>query len=300
MNSSKTKAHLALLATSLFFSINFSSIKYLTVHQFAKPFGLNLVRVLVACGLFWFLFLFNRSSEKIKRKDVPRFFLCALTGIVINQLFFLKGLSYTYPIHGALLMLMTPVMIAIVAAFWLREGLGRQKITGLGLALSGAVILVLSGKNSESASNVFLGDLFIIINAISYSLYFILVKPLMKTYEPATIMRIMFLMGLICMLPVCWTEFSTISWSALDSYGWMNMALLTVGGTFLNYYLNIYGIKILGASVAGSYIYTQPLMTAAISMIFMGEPLEPYKWIAGLFIFTGLFIENYRTGNKAT
>jgi hypothetical protein len=300
MHSSKIKAHLALLATSLFFSINFSSIKYLTGHQLAKPFGLNLARVLVACSLFWILFLFNRSSEKINIKDLPRFILCALTGIVINQLFFLKGLSYTYPIHGALLMLMTPIMIAFIAAFWLRESLGWQKITGLGLALSGAIILVLSGKNSASANNVFLGDLFIIINAISYSFYFILVKPLMKTYQPATVMRMIFLIGLICMLPVCWTEFSSISWSALDGLGWMNVALLTVGGTFLNYYLNIYGIKMLAASVAGSYIYTQPLMTAAISMIFMGEPLDTYKWIAGLFIFTGLFIENYRTGNKST
>jgi drug/metabolite transporter (DMT)-like permease len=300
MNTSKTKAHLALLATSLFFSINFSSIKYLTAHQLAKPFGLNLARVLVACSLFWFLLIFNRSSEKVNRKDLPRFVLCALTGIVINQLFFLKGLSYTYPIHGALLMLMTPIMIAFVAAFWLRESLGWQKLIGLGLALAGAVILVLSGKNSESASNVFLGDLYIIINAISYSFYFILVKPLMKTYQPTTILRMIFLIGLICMLPVCLPEFLTISWAGLNGFGWMNMALLTVGGTFLNYYLNIYGIKILGASVAGSYIYTQPLMTAAISMIFMGEPLEPYKWIAGLFIFTGLFIENYRPGNKST
>ena len=135
MNSSKTKAHLALLATSLFFSINFSSIKYLTGHQLAKPFGLNLARVLVACTLFWLLYLIGSSSEKINKKDLPRFILCALTGIVINQLFFLKGLSYTYPIHGALLMLMTPIMIAIIAAFWLRENLGWQKLFGLSLAL---------------------------------------------------------------------------------------------------------------------------------------------------------------------
>ena len=109
-----------------------------------------------------------------------------------------------------------------------------------------------------------------------------------------------FLIGFICMVPVCYGEFSTIRWSDMGNIGWINLAFLTIGGTFLNYYLNIYGIKILGASVAGSYIYTQPLMTAAISMIFMGEPLEMYKWIAGLFIFTGLFIENYRAAGKTT
>lgn len=293
MRSSKTKAHLALLATSLFFSINFSSIKYLTTQHLAKPFGLNLARVLVATALFWLLYLIRPSAEKIRIKDLPRFVGCALTGIVINQLFFLKGLSYTYPIHGSLLMLMTPIVIAFVAAFWLKEPLGTKKIAGLGLALCGALILVLSGKNSRNASNVILGDLFILINAVSYSFYFILVKPLMKDYQPVTVMRMIFLIGLIFMLPICWSEFSEIDWVNLGSLDWVNIALLTVGGTFLNYYLNIYGIKILGASIAGSYIYTQPLLTAAISVIFMGEQLEPYKWLAGLFIFAGLFVENY-------
>ena len=79
-----------------------------------KPFGMNVIRVGVSVFLFWFFFLFNTQQKGIEKKDWPRFILCALTGIAINQLLFLKGLSLTYSIHAALLMLTTPILITVM------------------------------------------------------------------------------------------------------------------------------------------------------------------------------------------
>ena len=84
----KLKAHLGLLATNLFFAINLSAVKYLTGNDFMKPFGMNVIRVGVSVLFFWILFLIYPPGKKIDKKDNPRFILCALTGIAINQMLF--------------------------------------------------------------------------------------------------------------------------------------------------------------------------------------------------------------------
>jgi drug/metabolite transporter (DMT)-like permease len=68
-----------------------------------------------------------------------------------------------------------------------------------------------------------------------------------------------------------------------------------VPGTFLAYIFNVYGIKILGASTAGTYIYLQPVFGVITAMIFLREELSVYKIIAAVLIFGGVFIANQKS-----
>ncbi|MEO7264807.1 MAG: DMT family transporter [Ferruginibacter sp.] len=286
------KAHLALLGTNIFFAINYTAVKYLVNEQWVKPFGLNLVRVGVSAILLWVLFLWKPVKSRIQKKDFGRFFLCALTGIAINQMLFIKGLSLTYSIHATLLMLTTPILITILAAWMLKEKLNSYKIAGLVLGISGAVILLTAKENSGNASAVLWGDILIILNAISYTFYFILVKPLMKTYKPIEVIRMIFTIGFFLMLPFCWNEFTEIPWQQYDTLAFFNLGMVVIAGTFLAYIFNVYGIQILGASIAGTYIYSQPVFAATIAIIFLGESLSLYKIIAAALIFIGVYLSN--------
>lgn len=291
MNKS-TIAHLALVFANLFFAINLSAVKHLTSLQLAQPFGINVVRVGVSVLLFWGLYLLKPVNIKIERSDRKRLFLCAVTGIAINQLFFLKGLSLTYPIHAALLLLITPIMIVFIAAWILKERLGLFKVTGLALGISGALVLILAKDSSGIGDNVLLGDLLIIVNAISYTAYFILVKPLMLKYNPIVILRWVFTIGLVLVLPFGWVEFIEIPWDRFSYIDFTSMALIVFSGTFLAYMFNLYGMRNLGASIAGFYIYSQPVFAALIAMIFLHEQLALYKIIAALLIFSGVYLAN--------
>ncbi len=288
----QTIAHIALFFTNIFFAINLSAVKHLTNSELVKPFGLNVVRIGVSVLLFWAMYLLKPVNIKIKKEDRLRLFLCAVCGIAINQLFFIKGLSLTYPIHAALLLLITPILIVFIAAWILKERLSFFKLAGLALGISGALVLILAKDINGNGANVLLGDLFIIINAVSYTIYFIIVKPLMLKYNAVVILRWIFTIGLILVLPFGWQEFIEIPWQAYTAIDFTSMALIVITGTFLAYLFNLYGIKMLGASVAGFYIYTQPVFAALIAMLFLHENLALYKIIAAALIFSGVYLAN--------
>lgn len=290
--SPQTKAHFALLGTNLFFATNYSAIKYFTTHHYAGPFGINIIRISISLILFWVLFFFKPVKNKMTKKDLPIFLLCALTAIALNQMFFIKGLSLTLAIHASLLTLITPILITIIAAYLLKEKLTSAKMIGLFLGILGAVLLISFREPSAPGDNIPLGDSLVILSALSYTFYFILVKPLMNKYSPIMVTRMIFTFGFFMILPFCYQEFTEISWSEFSFKEWTLLFIIVVPGTFFAYIFNVYGIKILSASTAGAYIYSQPIFAAIIAMVFLGESLSFYKIIAGLLIFFGVYISN--------
>ncbi len=287
----RLKAHIAVLAANLIFGINFSVVKFVTP-GLLKPFGLNVVRVLVTTTLLWLMLIWEKPVNKLRRKDIPLFIACGLTGISINQLLFIKGLSITYSIHASLLMLCTPLLITITAFFFLREKVNGFIISGLVCGISGAVMLISSRESSGSGDNIILGDILIALNAISYAFYFVLVKPLILYYSPSQVLRWAFTFGTIFILPFGWTEFMEAPWSSFTTTELSAIAFVVIGATFLAYLFNIYGLTHLQASATGAYIYLQPIFATIVAVIFLGEHLTARKIFSALLIFAGVYLVN--------
>lgn len=293
------KAHLALLGTNLFFATNYSAIKYFTSHNYAGPFGINIIRIGASMILFWLLFLFKKPENKIQKKDFPALLLCAFTAIALNQMFFIKGLAFTFPIHAALLTLITPILITIIAARILKEKITAPKILGLFLGVLGATLLIGAREISAPGENPMAGDILVIISAVAYTFYFILVKPLMNKYSAVQVIRWLFTFGFFMTLPFCYGEFTQITWDVFTPYDWFYLFMIVIPGTFVAYVFNVYGIQKLSASMAGAYIYSQPVFAVIIAMVFLKEELSLYKIIAGILIFAGVFLSTLKKNNEA-
>ena len=288
-----SKAHLAVLGANFIFGSNYAVVKYITP-SVIHPFALNVVRILVSLFLFWSLFLIKPGKIKIDRKDLPRFLLCALTGVVINQIFFIKGVSLTTSIHSSLLSLATPIFITLIAAWLLREGFTLLKFLGLLLGISGAAILVLLKDSTHTGADRLLGDTMVLVNAISYAFYLVLVRPLMRKYTGIQVLRWIFTFGAIVILPFGMQQFVNTDWSVFTIGHWAGLAYVAIGATFLAYLLNVYGINGIGASATGSYIYTQPVFAAVIAIVFAGEYFSAIKLAAAILIFTGVYLVNLK------
>lgn len=292
-----TRAHIAVLLTNIFFAVNYSMVKFISPSHIG-PFGLNVVRVGISLILFWLAWSIgqgsgNRKKAGIRKEHVFRFFLCGLTGIAINQMLFVKGLTMTSTIHASLLMLCTPLLITLLALWVLKEKITAFKILGLATGIAGATLLITSKESNGVAS--LRGDLLIILNAISYTLYFILVKPLMNAYSPVHVIRWVFTFGFILVIPFGWSQFSEIDWPGFMYTHWIALASIVICGTFLAYVFNAFGLQKLGAGVTGAYIYTQPVFVAIIAMLFLNERFTLMKIVAGLLIFAGVFLVSRKT-----
>ncbi|MBX2931507.1 MAG: DMT family transporter [Chitinophagaceae bacterium] len=290
MSNDRLKAHIAVLTGNFFFGISVVAVKYLTP-SVMPPLALNVLRVSIALSLFWLMLLFKPSKATIRKKDIPLFILCAATGIAINQILFIQGTSMTSAIHAALLSLGTPIAITAIAAWLLKEKITLNKTTGLILGISGATILILIKTTTDKDSNM-LGDIFIIINAISYAFYLVLVQPLMANYKPEHVIRWVFLFGAFMIVPLGFNDALTIQWEMFLWYHWLSLIFVVIGSTFLAYLFMVYGVDKLGATITGTYIYTQPVFATITSMILFNEKLTFIKILSAILIFVGVYLVN--------
>lgn len=295
--TSQLKAHLGLVATNFFFATNYSIVKFFTSHHIAGPFGINITRLSISAVLFWILFFIRKPEKRIEKKDFLALILCAVTAILLNQLLFVEGVSLTFPIHAALLTLLTPILITIIAARLLNEKITFTKSAGLMLGVLGAVLLISQRQAHAQGDSILFGDILVLLSAIAYTFYFIVVKPLMEKYSAIQVIRWLFTFGFFLTLPFSFKQFSAIQWYCFTSTDWLLMFLIVIPGTFFAYIFNVYGIQKLSASKAGAYIYSQPVFAVIIAMIFLKEELSWYKIIAAILIFAGVYLSGKKVKN---
>jgi len=264
-------------------------VKIVMDDDYIQPLGFILLRVLSGVILFslihWFFI-----KEKVERKDIGKLILCGLFGAAVNQLFFFQGLKFTTPINAALIMTTCPIVVLIVSAVILKEKITPKKILGILLGASGAIILITHGQQVQFQKSQVLGDLMILVNAISFAIYLVLVKSLMKKYHPITVVKWVFTIGIIFVFPFGIKQLTAVNWSSFSMNIWMAVIYVLIFTTFLTYLFNAFALKIVQASTTSIYIYLQPLFAALIAIILGGDELVPIKLISGFLIFIGVYL----------
>lgn len=241
----------------MIYGVNHIIAKGVMPHKIG-PSAFVFLRIFFAGILFWIIKSFIK--EKVNKKDFILLAVCGLFGITTNMMLFLHGLSRTSPIDASIIMTATPVIVLILSVFILKERLTSNKIIGIVIGALGAVLLIWYGEKAIGTSSS-LGNLFIFLNACSYSLYLVLVKPLMKKYKAFTIISWVFLFGFIFMFPFGIGDLLATDFSAFTMHTYLTITFVILGTTFLTYLFNIYALTIVSPSVNGSYIYLQPVIS---------------------------------------
>jgi drug/metabolite transporter (DMT)-like permease len=286
-------AHLALLAVNLIYGSSHFIAKEV-MPDYLRPNTFILLRVFGAMLMFWGLRFFIR--EKVDKKDLIKIALVGFFGVALNQLLFFQGLSITSPIDSAIIMVTSPVLVTLLSFFILKSKLTTNKVLGISLGLIGAICLIyLSGKGNSGSSMK--GNLFIMANATSYSLYLVLVKPLLKKYKPLTVITYMFSFAFIIVLPFGYDGLTDFSWD-FPRVVYLSIGFIVLFTTFCTYLFNIFAVKKLSPTIASSYIYLQPVFAMIIgvgisfynSNSHYASSITWPKIICTLLIFLGVFL----------
>lgn len=284
---SNIRVHAALLTAAILHAINYTVAKSV-MEETIGPFGLIVIRVAIALCLFWVASK-AWNTEKIHKVDFPRIILCSFLGASTNILLFFKGLNWTSPANASLVMTMTPILVIIPAVFLKAEKLNLIKSIGLTLGLTGAIWL-LSGQFGKLNFNGLYGDLMVFGNALFYAAYLVVMKPLLEKYHPLTLFKWLFLFGFIIVSPFGLDDIIHTTWTGVNLYEWLSIGFVAICATFLTYLLNAWALKKVNPSLVGIYIYIQPVIATAISIVLGHDTLDLQKIGVACFIFTGVFL----------
>jgi len=286
--SKRNWALVAATLVSIIYGVTFTIAKDV-MPKYVQPFGFISMRVGGSMVLFWLISFFF-STEKIAKADFPRIIAAAFFGVAFNMLTFFKGLSYTSPIMGAVLMVTTPMIVLVLSAILIKEQMQKRKVFGLVLGLIGTVFLILYGKSMQNAPNATLGNLLVFVNAISYGFYLIIVKKLMDKYNAFAFVKWIYTFGFLMVLPFGWNEFQAIDFQNLPIDIICKIGFVVVFSTFLTYLLNLVSMRELKPTTVAVFIYLQPLFATIFAVSLGKDSLSMVKIISAILIFTGVYL----------
>ncbi len=278
--------HLALAATQTGFAL-FPTLGKLALASM-PPLPLAALRVTCAALLLEAL---RRLSyrETISRGDHRRVLLYGLLGVSLNQVLFILGLSLTTAINATILLATIPVFTLVIAVFLKHEPLTLPAAAGVVLAGAGSLVL-LNVQNFDWHSRYVRGDVLLLCNSLSYSLYLVLSRPILAHYRVQTIVSRVFVYGAPPILLFTAPSLLRFQPSRVTPLSWASFAGIVLACTVIPYALNSWALARTGASRVALYVFLQPLIAAALAVLVLKERVTLRTAAAGALILAGLAV----------
>lgn len=280
------RTHLALIGAQMGFAL-FPIFGKLALSSI-PPFPFAALRVVCAAIL---LEAIRRKSgaERIRPPDRRRIFLYGLLGVSFNQILFILGLSMTTAINTSILTATIPVFTLASAVLLRRERMTPRAGLGVALAAAGALAL-LNAQRFDWSSATVRGDLLLLLNCTSYSLYLVFSRPILAHYRVVTFTAAVFRYGAILIVLASLPAVSRFHADRVPLAAWACLGAVIVFCTVIPYLLNSWALARADASHVAFYVFLQPVISTALAVAVLGEALSLKTLLAAMLIFAGLFV----------
>lgn len=243
--------------------------------------------------MFIYLGLFKKFTWP-KRSDLPAFFAMGFTGVFLHNVFFLAGVKFSTATNATLINAIYPGMTAIFLFFLYKEILQKVKVIGILLSLLGVVVVVAKGSLAVILGLSFnLGDIFLLLTAITWPLYTIINRRLAGSYSPIVITAYSGLIGSILFLPTALIlEPFPIRLTNISSAVLFNLIYITVFTGVLSYIWWNQGVIKLGSNRAAVFMNIVPLAGIIFAVFLLGEHIVVSQIVGGVLIIGGIILAN--------
>ncbi|MFT8322067.1 MAG: DMT family transporter [Bacillus sp. (in: firmicutes)] len=281
--------YLFLLVTSLLFGGNFVLGKSLVGH--ASPMTLTNLRWIIAVVCLFPLVLWKEKKLLPPKGTVFPLFLMGLTGVVIFNLLQFVALHKTSATNVGLISTLNTITIAVCSYLFLKEKINKLQIAAMILSFLG-VVLVLTRGNMQLLLTLQLntGDLFMIFAVCIWGIYSVCSKwamgkklsPLLSTFYSG-------LFGVLVLLPFNWNTFTVKNINA----SFIQAILATGISTVICMVLWNIGVQKIGATTSGLFLNFNPIFTAILAYIFLGEKMTWMQAIGSIVVIAGCYLFSY-------
>ncbi|MEZ4234057.1 MAG: DMT family transporter [Polyangiaceae bacterium] len=229
----------------------------------------------------------HARGPKLTFRDLARLFGLAILGITANQILFVEGLRRAGPINASVLLLIIPAVTLLVATLIGRERPNRLRLSGVAIAISGALMLV-GVERFQLQDSKLVGNLLLVANSSSYAVFLVLARPLIGRLGSLRVMSWVFLIGALQCSPYVLSSFLALQPGALPGWALGSLAFILVGPTLLTYILNGYALTRVESSVVAVYIYLQPLIATTAAWLVLHQKPTFRTLVAGCVIVVGV------------
>jgi drug/metabolite transporter (DMT)-like permease len=234
------------------------------------------LRVLIATPLL-VVIAWRRDRTLPTLRDWAWLALLGSLGVTANQILFIEGLQHTTASNASILMTCLPVFAVAAGALLGIEGVGPRRLLGIALAVAGALVMVHPGSFESDGSTTF-GNLLILGNCLSYALFLVLQRPILRRLPWRTVIAGSFLCGGPLVLAASLPTLAATDFGEIPAASWMGVLYIALFATVFAYAANTWAVRRSSPALVAAYGMLQPVVTAGLAIAFLGETLG---WVEG-------------------
>jgi len=253
------------------------------------PFTLLTLRLLFGGFVLSFLLLISGKPVTLTRRKLLQLLGVGFLGFGISVGAQFVGTDLSTAMNGSLITSASPAFIVLFAAVVLKERLTSRRLIAIGLATLG-VLFIIDLSQADFGSQTFMGDLALLIAAITWGLYSVLVRAVSKDTDTLVVTVFAFYGGSILTIPAMLVESNTRPTGEITLPILLGVLYLGVVSTAGAMWLWNRAFALVDASVASLFFFAQPLVGAILSSVVLGQPFTPGLLVGSVLIAAGVLL----------
>ncbi len=230
--------------------------------------------------------------------------LFGLVDGTLFQGFLILGLEHTEAGLGSLLIDSQPLAVAIMAALFYQERIGKLAILGLGFGCLGIGLIGLPPQFWHFIKigdfqkiweiGVFNSGEWLMLGAsLAMAVGTIMIRPVARNADPIAATGWHMIIGGLPLLFFSWQIESSV-WQDLNYWGWLGIAYMSVMGGAVAYGLFFYFASSGNLTKLSSLTFSTPVFAIIFGRIFLGETLTQIQWLGVVLTLTSIYLVSVR------
>ncbi len=279
-----------MLLAMLVWGVNVSAVKALTASFETLP--LAALRMGVACIALSAIVLWRRGGvPRLTGRQLAVMAGCAFLMVYGNQILFAQGLLRSTATNGALIMALSPLVSALMAALVFGERFTARRMVGVALGFAGVAAVVLSHPGA-GLSSAGIGDLMLALSVVSFAVGGVGVQRLARQVDPLSISWVIYLIGTFMLVVHTLLGPSRLGAAQLfpGPWPWALVLFSGIAATAAGNLIWNRAISVIGVARTAVFLYWVPVFGVLFAALLLGEVLTWWHLFGFAAVMSGTWL----------
>jgi drug/metabolite transporter (DMT)-like permease len=253
-------------------------------------------RFLIASVVLLIFMKFRRAFLQISIKLWLKFFLLGLTGVLLHNGLMYEGLESVTASTASILLALIAIKITVIDSILSRSMPNWNIIAGVLLGFFGAIYVVTNGHPGRFLDiKVGKGEVLILLSGISWAIYSVIGRDLLKSYQPLLVTTYASVIGVALMMPFFLNSPTVTVEIFTNSQSVALISFLGIFGSALAFLWYYQAVALLGVVETAIYLNFVPIFGVLSAFIFLGESISRSFLVGGAIVLTGVILVTVRS-----